>query len=288
MKKLLITGSTGYLARLVALYNREHFDITLIGRRDVDFADTEALCRYLDGLDFDYVFHTVARAQTADCEADPEGTALVNVKGAKAVASVAQAKGARPIMISTEQVFGGAREGAPFAEDAEPCPNTVYGQHKAEVDAWLADSGIDHVTLRLSWMMGLAMPGVRPSPNIAGNVLRALRTTTPTAFTLHEHRGLTYAQRLADQFARIVELPSGVYNFTDVNDLSTYDSARHVARAMGASDEEVAALILPDREKYADAPKDVRLDPAKIRAAGIGTGTFEEGVDLMLRDFGWK
>ena len=37
---------------------------------------------------------------------------------------------------------------------------------------------------------------------------------------------------------------------------------------------------------YAEHPRDFRLASDKIRAAGIELGTFEEDLDLCLRDFG--
>ena len=60
-----------------------------------------------------------------------------------------------------------------------------------------------------------------------------------------------------------------------------------VAHKLGASNTEVEQLILPDRERYAERFRDYRLDASKARQAGIELGTFEEDVDLCLRDFGW-
>ena len=243
--------------------------------------------RFFLDLDFDLLFHTAANAATADCENDPAGTGLVNRDSAIAVARACAAKGKRMMFISTEQVFNGLSVPGPFDEHVEPCCVTKYGLHKADVDAWMAREMDDYVTIRLSWMFGMALPHVKPSPGIVGNVLKALRTHTPTKFTANERRCMTYAQRLADQFASLCELPSGLYHFASANDLTTYESACLVAHKLGASNTEVEQLILPDRERYAERFRDYRLDASKARQAGIELGTFEEDVDLCLRDFGW-
>jgi dTDP-4-dehydrorhamnose reductase len=286
-QKLVVTGANGYLASLVRLFNADKFDIVPVRRADVDLSDPKAVEAYFSTLDFDVVFHTAACATTALCENDPELTHRINVESAQAVAEAAAQKGARLVFISTEQTVNGKTVPGPFDEDVVLESVTAYGRQKAEMDAWLAASDIDYVTLRLSWMMGLAMPGVKPSPNIVVNTLKALRTDTPTKFTVNEVRGMTYAQHLADEFGKIVELPRGVYNFTDVNDLCTYEAAKYVAREFGFSDDAIERCILPDNERYSDRFRDYRLDPTKLARADIDLGTFQENVAEVKRDFGW-
>lgn len=287
MRRIAITGARGYLASLIRLYNAGTFSFVPISRGDVDYTKPEEVERFFLDLDCDLVLHMAANLNTADCENDPQGTGLVNRDSAIAVARACQAKGRRMLFISTEQVFNGRTDPAPFAETDEPCSVTNYGRQKAQVDAWMASHMDDYVTLRLSWMFGMALPGVKPSPGIVGNVLTALRSGTPTAFTANERRCLTYAQRLASQLGAICELPSGLHHFASENEHTTYEAACLVARRFGASEEQIARLILPNTERYADRFRDFRLDASKARAAGIALGTFEQDVDLCLRDFGW-
>ena len=287
MKRIAITGATGYLASLIRLYNQGRYEFVPLSRSDIDYTRPDDVERFFLNIDADLVFHTAANATTADCENDPAGTGLVNRDSAIAVARACQAKGRRMIFISTEQVFNGRSDSGPFTELDEPCCVTRYGQHKADVDAWMAREMSDYVTIRLSWMFGLPLPHVQPSPGIVGNVLKALRSGTPTKFTANERRCMTYAQHLADQFAAICELPSGLYHFASENTLTTYESARLVAARFGASAADIERIILPDTERYADRFRDFRLDANKVQAAGIELATFEEDVDRCLSDFGY-
>lgn len=286
MQRIAITGASGYLASLVQLYNREHFEFVPIRRTDVDYRLPDEVERFFTALDFDLLFHTAANAATAACEHDPAGTDLVNRDSAIAIARACARKGKRMLFISTEQVFNGMTTVGPFDEAIEPCSVTRYGQQKAAVDAWMAHEMDDYVTVRLSWMFGLPLPHVKPSPSIVGNVLEALRTGTPTRFTCNERRCLTYAQRLADQFPSLCELPSGLYHFASRNDLTTYESAKLVATRLGATSDQIEAIILPDTERYADRFRDFRLDASKARSAGIELASFEEDLDRCLADFG--
>lgn len=286
-RRMVVTGANGYLASLVQLYNQDAFEFVRVSRRDVDYSRPDEVAEFFSGLDFDLLFHTAANATTADCEGDPAGTHLVNCDSAIAIAKVCRERGRRMLFVSTEQVFNGKTVPGPFDEGEEPASVTRYGMQKAEVDAWMRENMDDYVTLRLSWMFGMALPRVKPSPGIVGNVLRAMRTRTPTRFTVNERRCMTYAQRLADQFAGISELPSGTYHIASQNDRSTYECARLVAAKLGYPDDEVGRYVLPDEERYSDRFRDFRLANSKARAAGVELGTFEEDVDRCLKDFGW-
>ncbi|MCH3942220.1 MAG: sugar nucleotide-binding protein [Atopobiaceae bacterium] len=285
--RVAITGANGYLASLIRLYNADSYEFVPISHTDVDFSRPSEAGRFFEGLDFDVCLHMAADATTSHCEGDPEGTHRVNVESAIEIAKACEGRGRRIVFISTEQCFNAAPGEAPFAEDDEMGTVTRYGQQKAEADAWMRENLDDYLILRLSWMFGLAMPGVRPSPNILTNVLAAVRAGRPTPFRVNERRNMTYAQRLAGQLPAILSLPSGAYHFASQNGLTTYESARLVARRLGCTDAEVARLVLPDEETYAERPRDFRLASDKIEAAGIGLGTFADDVDLCLRDFGW-
>lgn len=287
MKRVVITGANGYLASLVRLYNRDQYKFVCISHRDVDFAKPREVAEFFSGLDFDILFHTAANAVTASCENDPEGTHLVNCDSAIEIARVCRKKDRRMLFISTEQVFNGKTKPGPFSEAETPCSVSNYGAQKAEVDAWLHENMEDYVTLRLSWMFGMALPHVKPSPGIVTNTLKALRAKTPTTFTVNEKRCMTYAQNLADQFEKICDLPSGTYHFASANDLCTHECARLVARRFGYSDDDIARYILPDTERYEDRFRDFRLCSSKIQAEGIQLGTFEDNLDRCAQDFGW-
>lgn len=286
MQRVLITGANGYLASLARLYNAGTYEFACVSRSDVNYQEPSEVREYFSAADFDVCLHMAADATTAHCESDPEGTHRVNTESAIEIARVCRERGKRVVFISTEQCFNASPGEAPFSEDDEQVSTTRYGQQKMEADAWIRENVDDYLILRFSWMFGLALPGVRPSPNILTNVMGALRSGTPTGFRVHERRNMTYAQRFAGQLPKILSLPSGAYHFASQNGLSTYETARLVARKLGYGDEAIAELILPDNETYADRPRDFRLASDKIRAAGIELGTFEEDLDQCLRDFG--
>lgn len=287
MKKIAITGANGYLASLIQTINHADFDFIPVTRKDVDLANPEAVEDYFKALEYDLVFHAAARTQTADCEKNPLDTHKVNTESAINIAKVCHEKGARFIFLSTEQVFNNRTEGLPYTEETPVDSTSLYGQQKIEVENFLLENQIDGVILRLSWMMGLSYPGIKSSPNIIKNVMKAMFYQKPTLFTVNECRGMTYAKNLAEQFDKIIDLPRGIYHFSSQNALSTYDAAKQVATALGFDDLLIDQYILPDQKRYADRFRNLRLATNKIEAHGINISTFEKDINECLVDFGW-
>lgn len=287
MKKIVITGGTGFIASLVKEAVQDQYEVCALGRKELDLGDTEAVKEWFSAHDYDYVFHTGAMAQTADCENYPELTHRINVDCTKVIAECCNEKHARLIFISTEQCFNGKTEAGPFDESCEPCAITAYGNHKIECEQFITSKCSDYIILRFSWMLGMNRPGIKASPNIIRNVMNAMFYQNPTKFTVNEIRGMTYAQKFADVFTKIMALPTGIYHITDENTHNTYEAAKIIAAKLGFTPEQIEAYILPNHERYADRFRDYRLNADKCKQFGIDFGTFEENVDACLKDFGW-
>lgn len=287
MKKLVITGGNGFIASLVKEAVGSSMDVCPLTRKDFDLSDPDAVSHWFSTHDYDYVFHTGAMAQTADCENYPELTHRVNVESTKAIAQACKEKQARLIFISTEQCFNAKTEEGPFKEDTAPASVTVYGNHKIACEEFITSQLEDYLILRFSWMFGMNRPGVKASPNIIRNVMNAVFFQVPTKFTVNEIRGMTYAQKIADVFEDIMKLPTGIYHLSDTNTHNTYEAAKIVAEKLGFSKEAIDTYILPNHERYADRFRDYRLDTSKLKSHGIDFGSFEENVDACLKDFGW-
>lgn len=287
MKKIVITGGNGFIASLVKEAIKNQYEVCSLSRKDLDLSDIEAVKEWFTSHEYDYVFHTGAMAQTADCENYPELTHRINVDCTKIIGECCKNKQARLIFISTEQCFNGKTVEGPFDEASEPCAITAYGKHKIECEQFITAQLSDYVILRFSWMFGMNRPGIKASPNIVRNVMNAVFYQNPTKFTVNEIRGMTYAQKFADVFTKIMELPSGIYHISDVNTHNTYESAKIIAAKLGFQPEQIDAYILPNHERYADRFRDYRLNANKCKELGIDFGTFEENVDACLKDFGW-
>ena len=288
MKTVLITGANGYLANYIYHKQKENFHWIRMTRKDADLSKPDDVEAFVRSQDFDICFHTAANATTAVCEDQPELAQAINVESTKRIVDVCKEKGARLIFCGTEQEYNGKENRGPFKEEEPTQSVTVYGQNKIECEKYIQENLDDAICLRFSWMMGLSFDGIKASPSIIKNVMNALLTQTPTKFTCNEKRCLTYAKHLASQFDKITQLPAGTYHVASANTYTTYEAAVYIAQQLGATAEAIEAYILPNMERYADRFRDYRLDSSKIQSHGIQLATFEEDVESLLKDFGWK
>jgi dTDP-4-dehydrorhamnose reductase len=100
-----------------------------------------------------------ARARLADCEADPEGSRLVNATATAEIARRMAANGSLVLLLSTNQVFDGAK--AKRAPDDSPAPLTAYGSQKAEAEAAIRALGTSGAILRLTKVLTPDLPLVK-------------------------------------------------------------------------------------------------------------------------------
>ena len=288
MKTILVTGANGYLASYIYRENKDKFNWIRIDREDCDFANPQNVREFIEKLDFDICFHSAANATTAVCEQQPELAHKINVESTKEIVDICKKKNARLIFCSTEQVFNGKNHFGPFDENEPVESVTVYGQNKIECEQYIQQQGIDAVILRYSWMMGLSFDGIKASPNIVKNVMNALIKNEPTLFTCNKKRGMTYAKYLAKQFEAISHLPAGIYHVSNKIEMTTYESACYIAKELNCDQETIDRLILPNHDRYSDRFRDFRLDSSKLASHGITFNTFEQNIDELLKDFGWK
>ena len=118
--------------------------------------------------------------------------------------------------------------------------------------------------------------------------MNAVIKQEPTLFTCNEKRGMTYAKYLAKQFEAISNLPAGIYHVSNKNEMTTYESACYIAKELNCNQEAINRLILPNHDRYSDRFRDFRLDSSKLASHGITFNTFEQNIDELLKDFGWK
>lgn len=284
MKKILITGSTGFLAsRFINKFNKK-YNIIPITRNDLDINNENAVITLLTNHNADYVIHTAAIADTGICENDPDLSFQVNVKASLNIAKGCKISNSKLIYLSSEQLYNGNIECGPYSETCIPVPNTVYGKHKLEAEKEIQNILNDVVILRLTWLFGLPERNRKVNSNILWNVVKAALKNDPLKLPIHEFRGMTYVYDILDAFPQILDLPSGIYNTGSENNLSTYDAACLILKKMGL-EHKIPELLIKDTEKYKDDPRDLRISNNKLKNNNIIINDTSEGIKKCIKDF---
>ncbi|WP_293904973.1 MULTISPECIES: SDR family oxidoreductase [unclassified Sphingobacterium] len=182
MKKVLVTGSNGFLGQKVVdlLAKNEHYDVIAISKGpnrnpnqvnytffQVDLSDRTKLIDFLATHTLDAIVHTAAMTSVEACEADKVACQLLNVDLVEYLASYCTAHQTQLIHLSTDFVFDG-KKNAPYAETDLPNPQSEYGKSKYTSEQVLVQSNCHYAILRT-----ILVYGINADPNRSNLVLWA-------------------------------------------------------------------------------------------------------------------
>lgn len=254
MRRLLITGGTGYLgAELVRLAAAAGWDVTAshLGTEPpagpgpvhwcrLDVTDAPAVQAVVGQVAPDAVVHT------AYLREGPRAAEVI-IGGTAAVAAAARAAGARLVTLSTDVVFDGERAGA-YTEDDPAMPISAYGSAKLAAEAAALAADPHALVVRTSLLYG----GPAPGPHEVA-ALEAAHGDRDAVFFTDEIRCPTQVGDLAGALLELVGTDAtGPLHVAGADAVSRYEFARLVVAAAGlpadrlrAGDSRSAGLARP-------------------------------------------
>ena len=105
MKKLLITGASGFLGRRIADFYSETYEIAAPTHTELDITDPDNIAFVLKKYQPDVIIHCAAMSDVGRCEKEPEQSWNINVAGSVNVAKAAGEINAKCILCSSDQVY---------------------------------------------------------------------------------------------------------------------------------------------------------------------------------------
>ena len=287
MKRVLLTGGNGFIGTRIRETYQKNFSILSTDVQELDILEEDKVMNAFKLFKPDYVIHAAAIALTDFCNEHPEKCHAINVDGAVNIAAACREYGSRMIFLSTEQVFNGNRESGPYKETDIPDPDTMYGKNKYEAEGKIRKILENLIILRFTWMFGVPDRNRPVVNNIFWDTVKSVMKGIPFKVPVNEYRGLTYVNELIDQFDMILNLPPGLYHTGARNNNSRYEVVCQILREMGLG-KRIEELIIPDREKYADHPRDARLDTSLIQSGEITFSETMEGISRCVREYHLK
>lgn len=284
MKKILITGSSGFLGSRLALFLKERYELLLPSHDELNVSREEAVRAYLEENRPDIVFHCAALSNTGYCEQHPEESHRVNVQGSVRIAKACKLTGARLVFMSSDQVYNGIPLPGPLREEDVLQPVNVYGQHKLEAEQRAQWNYPGSVGLRLTWMYDLPASRMKQNSSLLANLRNAFTEGRTIKAATHEFRGVTYVWEVVRNAEKAMSLPGGIYNFGCGNALDSYDLHLRAAELMELKNP--AEWILPDEERFREQARNLTMDCSLIGEHNIRFSDSVEGIrEAILRPF---
>lgn len=259
---ILITGCNGQLGNEIQLLEKENLQHTYFNTdvAELDITDQQAIEKFVNDKEIDGIVNCAAYTAVDKAE---ENEALCQKLNAEAPAYLAHAIGQRGgwmIQISTDYVFDGTGH-TPYQEDADTCPNSVYGRTKLVGELNVQKLCERFLIIRTAWLYSTF------GNNFVKTMIR-LGKEKPELGVIFDQIGTpTYARDLAVAvFAAINQgIVPGIYHFSNEGVISWYDFAKAIHRLAGITTCHVRPLHTLEYPTPAARPHYSVLDKTKIK-----------------------
>lgn len=242
-------------ANVTATYHQNpsnHTDVKL------DKTDSEATRNVITDVDPDLIVDTAAFHDVDASETERDQAWTVNATGTRNVATAANEANAHLVYLSTDYVFPGNPDEAPYTESDPVAPPNYYAETKyaAEQTTKIADQS---TILRPSVIYGLA------SDNFITWVLSELRAGEEVGIVDDQISAPTYAPDLASACLEIFQQNlTGLYHATGPSSVSRYTFTETLAEVYGFDTDLVQPISTEELGQDAPRPKDSTLDSRRL------------------------
>ena len=281
MKKLLITGTSGFLGGRIAGYYKDKYEICAPTHAQLDITDEKSVSNVLEEYRPDAVIHCAGVSDLAIFERERERSWRINVDGSVNIAKASDKIRAKCVICSSDQVYFGNRTEGPHREDEELSPVTPYGQGKLCAEQECLKVNPDCVQLRLSWMYDTFTRNGNEHGDFFRNLLRQIEQGEELRYPVYDRRGITDVNEVIRNLEKVFEIPGGIYNFGSPNDMDTFHTMCTVFQNVGLE----VGRIGRNEEAYKDNPIDMRMCMDKAASVGICFPTTVDSLSENLKHF---
>ncbi|AVO56697.1 dTDP-4-dehydrorhamnose reductase [Pseudomonas chlororaphis] len=265
--KILISGQHGQVSQALQQCLGNQHELIVPGRGLLDLSNPDAIRQQVRSLRPQLIINAAAHTAVDQAESEPELAFAINASAPGVFAEEARELGIPLIHYSTDYVFDGSKQ-APYTEDDEPNPLSVYGQSKLAGEQAIGTAGGEHLILRTSWVYS------NTGKNFLLTMQRLLQEKPHLRVVADQIGAPTWASTIAASTAALIERwqagkPGtwGTYHLTAAGETSWFGFAQAIGEHLLAQGKACATLEAIPSSAYptpAPRPLNSRLDCSRL------------------------
>lgn len=262
---IILLGNTGQVGRAIKyILGNKVIDL---GRDKVDFAEPEAVRRYLDSLPAPQAIINAAAYTAVDkAEKEPEIAMKVNADSVEVIADYAARNHVPLVHFSTDYVFDGKNDNIPWKETDKTNPINVYGKTKLAGEKAIQKRGGRYFIFRTSWVYDAE------GHNFANTMLNLGASREQLKVVGDQFGSPTYAPHLAHAALQALStslqgthFPSGTYHLCNTGVTNWHQFAKEIFNqahhhAIPLAINQIDAITTKEYPTPAKRPANSRLD----------------------------
>lgn len=287
MKKLLITGASGFLGWNLCQIAKQEWDIygtsfshaieiPDITSLKVDLRDFEELKRIFQEIQPDAVIHTAAQSSPNICQSNPEESQAINVTASCNIAGLCADYSIPCAFTSTDLVFNGLN--APYKETDSVSPVNLYGEQKVMAEEGMLERYPMTALCRMPLMFGVAVP---PAQSFMQPFIQTLREGKELSLFTDEFRTPASGTTAAKGLLLALEKVNGRIHLGGKERMSRYDFGQLLVEVFELPSEGLKGCRQADVKMAASRPPDVSLDSSMAFDLGYAPLSLREELEAL-------
>ncbi|MBW4684535.1 MAG: NAD(P)-dependent oxidoreductase [Komarekiella atlantica HA4396-MV6] len=287
MKKLLITGASGFLGwhlcqlakqewEIYGTYFSHSLEIPGIKMLKVNLTDFQELKHIFNDVKPTAIIHTAARSQPNICQTYPEESHAINVTASCNIAGLCADNSIPCVFTSTDLVFDGLN--APYRETDPVCPVNIYGEQKVKAEIGMLERYPMTAVCRMPLMFGIATPTAK---SFIQPFIQTLKAEKELNLFIDEFRTPVSGTTAAKGLLLALEKVNGRIHLGGKERISRYDFGRLLVEVFKLPATGLKGCQQQDVKMAALRPADVSLDSSKAFGLGYQPLSVKEELEKL-------
>ncbi len=274
MKKLLITGVSGFLGWNIVSIAQSSWDIfgtvfshkvSLSGCKiqTIDLTQYKDLKKMFSEINPDAVIHTAAVSQPNFCQNNPKISYSINVEASINIAGLCIERKIPFVFTSTDLAFDG--KNPPYNEQSPVSPISTYGEHKVKAENEISARYPEAAICRMPLMFGDPSPF---SVSFMQSMLSVFQSKKEIRLFKDEYRTPVSCYSAAQGLLLAIDTFDGIIHLGGKQSVSRYQFGKQLANYCNFDTSLILPILQEEIPMAAPRPENVSLDSSLSYSKG--------------------